>query len=220
MWFVSGIRKRLQALASAVCLLSMTACAAEPRLVDHSFEFDARWDSPDVEILDYRYGTSSHPGARGCPKSYLHCDKTPQQAGISGEMLLGDELYVRWQIKSTGKIYEDTVDLKNHLPEDMRRQRIRFVVWGAQLHVYLISPKRKDGCPDDYSQDALACIRQKTVRNGGVAVGCPPPGAPRCKIAEPCPSADLRIISGSGNCSKEILKLYPGQLEPVIIDFK
>lgn len=103
MWFVSGIRKRLQALVSAVCLLSMTACAAGPRLVDHSFEFDARWDSPDVEILDYRYGTSSHPGARGCPKSYLHCDKTPQQAGISGEMLLGDELYVRWQIKSTGK---------------------------------------------------------------------------------------------------------------------
>jgi len=28
----------------------------------HSFSFDTRHDSPDAEVLDYRYGTSNHEG--------------------------------------------------------------------------------------------------------------------------------------------------------------
>lgn len=196
------------------------ACATDRRVVNHSFKFDPIWDSPGIEILDYRYGNSKNPVVRGCPTQSSPCEKSRQGGSTSGVMTVGDDLYVKWRIKSTGAIYEDTVDLKSRLPDDITHHRIYAIVHGSQLHVYLISPKRKDGCPDGFSSEALACIRQETAKNGGVAVGCPPAGTPRCKIAEPCPSADLRIISGSGNCSKEILKLYPGQLEPVIIDFK
>lgn len=211
MSFLSWIGTRLRVLFAVVFLASTAACAAEPRLVDHSFEFNARWDSPDVEILDYRYGTSNHPGARGCPKHYSHCDKIPQGAGISGEMLLGDELYVKWRIKATGAIYEDTVDLKSRLPEDMRQQRIRFVVWGPQLYVYLISPQRNDGCPNDYSAAALACIRQATASNGGVGVGCPPKNQ-RCHIADPtCPSARDRILEMY--CHMKFVQIYPDSAE-------
>jgi hypothetical protein len=126
-------------------------------------------------------------------------------------MLLGDDLYVKWRIKSTGEIYEDTVDLRNRLPEDMHRQRIRFVVWGPQLYVYLISPKRKDGCPDDYSDGALACIRQATARNGGAAVGCAQKNQ-QCRITDPaCPSAQDRILAMY--CHLKFVQIYPSQSE-------
>ncbi len=125
-----------------------TACATSPRLVYHSFSFDARWDSPDAEILNYRYGDSKHPGAR--PRAYsLEKNNIPQQAGITGKMLRGDRLFVKWRIKSTGEIYEDTVDLRSRLPADISRHRITFIVNSSQLYVYLISPKKKvpNPCP-------------------------------------------------------------------------
>lgn len=134
-------------LLIALAVTALSACASGPHLVDHSFEFDARRDSPDVEILDYRYGTSNHPGARGCPKQYSHCDKIPHSAGITGEMLLGDDLFVKWRIKLTGEVYEDTVDLRGRLPADMKNQRIRFIVSGPQLFIYLISQEKLNPNP-------------------------------------------------------------------------
>ncbi len=195
------------------------ACATGPKLVFHSFEFDARWDSPDVEILDYRYGTAKHPGVR--PADYmLKSGKVSQAAGVGGYLQRGDDLYVKWRIKSTGEVYEDTVDLKSRLPDDITHHRIHFIVQGAQLYVYLISPKRKDGCPDDSSDEARTCIQRAVAENGGTAVGCPPSREGLCRIMEPCPSADLRIYSRRGNCSKEIFRLYPGQLEPLNIKLR
>lgn len=153
MRFLLGLRNGLQTLVAAAFLVSMAACASEPRLVDHSFEFDARWDSPDAEILDYRYGNSKQPGARP-PEYMLRSGKIAQQVGISGEMLRGDALYVKWRIKSTGEVYEDSVNLRSRLPTDMNKQRIRFIVSGPQLYVFVISPERLDPnpCP---SREAL-----------------------------------------------------------------
>ena len=54
-------------------------------------------------------------------------------------MELGEDLYVKWRVKSTGAIYEDTVDLRRRLPRDITGQRLYFIAQGAQLHVYLIS---------------------------------------------------------------------------------
>ncbi len=123
-----------------------TACATSPRLVYHSFSFDARWDSPDAEILNYRYGESKHPGAR--PQGYsLISGSVPQHATIIGNMLRGDQLYVKWRVQSTKKIHEDTVDLKNRLPVDITRHRITFIVSGPHLYVYLISHKKMEPNP-------------------------------------------------------------------------
>ena len=52
-------------------------------------------------------------------------------------MPLGSSLYVKWREKSSGQAYEDTVDLRPLLPNDMTGQRIHFVVDGPRLYVYL-----------------------------------------------------------------------------------
>lgn len=121
-------------------LLLVTAalggCAAGPKVVNHAFGFNAPRDSPQYEVLAYRYGdrkavsTSSDTSIRQFGKAH-------QGTGINGPMPLGDSLYVKWRDKATGQTYEDTVDLRPLLPRDMTNQRIHFVVDGPQLYVYL-----------------------------------------------------------------------------------
>jgi len=110
--------------------------------VDHSFSFDAITDSPDAELLDYRYGDSKQRPTRN-PEYLRQEGRSIQRGGISGEMLRGDFLYVKWRIKSTGQVYEDTVDLRRRLPADITDHRIHFIVKGPQLYVYLITPERR-----------------------------------------------------------------------------
>jgi hypothetical protein len=131
-----------------VCaLLLLAGCAiGQPALQAHSFGFDARRESPDVEILNYRYGNSKNPMAR--PADYqLQEGKVSQFTNTYGEMLRGDSLYVQWRIKSTGQVYEDTVDLKSRLPADITDHTIHFIVDKTQLYVYLISPEKLNPNP-------------------------------------------------------------------------
>lgn len=173
-------------LVLALCVSVQVACATTPRLTTHTFEFDARWDSPGIEVLNYRYGNTKQPGAAP-PEYMLKIGKAPQQVGISGDMLRGDDLYVKWRIKSSGEVYEDTVNLKDRLPNNITNHSIRFIVNGSQLYVYLITP-------------------EKLIKNP-----CPPKEQ-LCRIMDPsCPSADHRIFSGY--CSRKIIRLYPGQAE-------
>lgn len=138
-------------LVAGVMLYALTACATG--LTYHSFDFDARRDSPDVEVLDYQYGNSKQPGVRN-PDYLRNGGRSLQSAGIYGEMLRGDFLYVKWRLKKTGEVYEDTVDLKSRLPADITDHRIHFVIRGPQLYVYLISPEKlnPNPCP---SRDEL-----------------------------------------------------------------
>lgn len=111
-----------------------------PRTVLHSFEFHVNWDSPDVELLDYRYGTSTQHGTF-VPAPSLQSGRVPQSVGTRGDMIIGDFLYVKWKIKANGEIFKDTVDLRNRLPRDIYDHKIYFVIRGPQLYVYLVSPK-------------------------------------------------------------------------------
>lgn len=122
-------------------------CATSPRLVNHSFSFDARWDSPDIEILEYRYGDYLMTRA---PAYQVKEGRIGQQSNVHGAMARGDSLYVKWKIKSSGVVHEDTVDLRERLPRDMTDHRIYFVVDDHQLRVFLISPEKVSGrCPAD-----------------------------------------------------------------------
>ena len=58
-------------------------------------------------------------------------------------MLRGDELYVKWKLLKTGRVFEDLVDLKAMLPSDIRYHEIHFTIKEEQLLVYLITPDRK-----------------------------------------------------------------------------
>jgi hypothetical protein len=115
------------------------ACAAGPKLVNHAFGFDARIDSPDQEVLAFRYGDGKGV-SRSSDNALRDFGRSPQVTGINGPMPLGEALYVKWRDKATGQTYEDTVDLRPLLPRDMTRQELYFVVAGPQLYVYLIDP--------------------------------------------------------------------------------
>lgn len=175
---------RLQFLILAACLVS-TACATRSRLVEHSFEFDARWDSPGIEILDYWYGTSNLPGLRGCPKQYAPCATSRQYAGTTGDIPLGDELTVKWRVKSTGNVYQDTVKLSDRLPENMKNQKIRFVIKDSQLYVFVISSEKSVPNP---------CLPRNQM----------------CRITDPsCPSAYDRVFALY--CNVKFTQIYPDQ---------
>jgi hypothetical protein len=117
----------------------LIACASG--IVFHSFSFNAPGESPGIQILDYRYGEAMQPGARALDRS--SSSYVRQSHAIAGDMLRGDELYVKWRVNATQKVYEDTVNLKPLLPRDIAHHRIHFTIQGQQLFVYLITPERR-----------------------------------------------------------------------------
>jgi hypothetical protein len=123
------------------CLCAFLAACANAGLVFHSFSFDIR-ESPGIEILDYKYGETKQSRGRASDADKQD-GKVSQVVAIGGDMLLGDDLYVKWKIKSNGRIYEDLVNLKSLLPRDMNHHKIHFTVKGRQLFVYLITPERR-----------------------------------------------------------------------------
>lgn len=123
-------------------LLAFAAAAADPDKVDHAFGFDMRRDKQqEVEVLDYRYGESA--AALRAPPADVAAGKTFVFEGVRGPMPRGESLYVKWRLKSTGQVFEDTVDLRRRLPADLAGSRIHFLIRGPQLHVYLITPMRR-----------------------------------------------------------------------------
>lgn len=174
----------LASLILGVALVGLPACATGPKLTDHAFEFNASSDSPGVEILNYQYGNSNLPGTR-LPPALLREGGVSGGTGINGPMPRGDSLYVKWRIKSTGEVFEDTVDLKRRLPADITRHRIYFIVKGSQLYVYLISPEKLNPNP---------CPSREELRRLGKA-----------------DSPDDRIFSTF--CYLKITRIYPDQPE-------
>jgi hypothetical protein len=122
--------------------LLMAGCASGPARVDHGFGFDAVADSPGIDVLDYRYGTSLAPGAR-MPESVRKDGGTSGGTRTYGAMVRGDSLYVRWRVRATGAVREETVDLRARLPRDLADHMVYFVVQPDQLQVYLVTPQRR-----------------------------------------------------------------------------
>lgn len=126
---------------------------------NYAFSFDAR-ESPDVEILDYLYGNPNGYAIKN-PEYFIHQGKCAQLENTHASMPRGEELYVKWRIKSTGQEYEDTVNLRDKLPFDLKDFRIHFTVKGAQLYVYLISPERRP--PDMPPNGPSVYANRKTI---------------------------------------------------------
>lgn len=136
-----GLRTWFTALLVAQIFGLLGACAAPQGVVDapqfHAFGFDARYDSPDSEILAFRYG----PGTIGqlrMPYWKEEKEGSRQATGIHATMSIEGGLYVKWRLRSTGAVYEDTVDLKLLLPRDYGNQWVYFIAQGSKLYVYRI----------------------------------------------------------------------------------
>jgi hypothetical protein len=133
---------RLALVASVfIAVVFATACSVQPKIVDHAFSFDAFRDSPDVEVLDYRYGAAGLPGTR--KPDWANKNQASGGTNINGSFPLGDTLHVKWRVKATGEVLEDSVDLRPLLPQDMIRHRIHFIVRNRQLAVYVITPEAR-----------------------------------------------------------------------------
>jgi len=135
---------------------ALAACASQ--VVDHSFGFDMRRDNQDAVVLDYRYGESKLPVR--APAEAVKRGEVFYFNGVTGPMLRGDSLYVKWKIKSTGQVFEDTVDLRKRLPKDITDHRVYFMVKGPQLYVYLVSPTRR---PPDVPPNGPETYRSRIV---------------------------------------------------------
>lgn len=104
--------------------------------------FNTFRDSPDIEILDYRYGYI-------IPDRNFGPDKKREALMLQfREMVIAPEghdckLYMKWRVKSTGEEYEENVDLSRRLPANITAQTVYLVIEGPQLYVYLISPEER-----------------------------------------------------------------------------
>lgn len=144
------LRSFVSYMLAPLLIAILSACANKSNLANHSFQFDARTDSPDTEILNWRYGDSKVHGTR--PETHmLRAGRVPQQIGTSGEIRVGKDLYVKWRLKSTQEVFEQTVDLRDKLPSNIENHTIRFIVNQSQLYVYLITPTKlaPNPCPSN-----------------------------------------------------------------------
>lgn len=167
--FTRNVSSLIRSPALAVRLLvtlsltfALAACAAVPDgVVDHAFGFDMRYDNQDAEVLDYRYGKSKLPVY--APEDAVRAGKTFGWNSVQGPMLRGDFLYVKWRNKVTGQVYEDNVDLRGRLPNDITDKKVYFMIRGAQLFVYLISLREER--PSNVSAEGPRIYRSfKTIR--------------------------------------------------------
>lgn len=124
-------------------LFSQTACSQQPRIEWHGFEFNATADMPEVDVIEYQYGSSEAQGtANSIERShYLYGDKGSKgfHAGHRfGDTPVGEFLFVKWRDKATQKIHEDKIDLRKRLPDDLYGKTVYFLIDNNQVYVYLI----------------------------------------------------------------------------------
>jgi hypothetical protein len=121
----------------------LTGCASGQgaKLVNHSFNFDGWYDGwqGTVELLEYAYG-DQYSMVRNKASDGRSAGV---QSGVSGPMPVGEFLFVKWRIKTTGEVLEQRVDLRERLPKDMTNHELTFLVDGRQLFVYVVTPERK-----------------------------------------------------------------------------
>jgi hypothetical protein len=123
--------------------LSVVGCATGQAgsVVDHSFEFHASTDSPGIQVLAYSYGDSpnTYGGRLRATEEETKNGTVSQGTNITGPITVGKYLYVKWRIKKTGEVFEDTVDLQKQWPRSMADFKIYFIIEDRQLFVYLIT---------------------------------------------------------------------------------
>ena len=143
-----GLKRIIAAgtLAMAGVAAALTGgCITGPRMADHEFSFDGRYDEGQWaykdQLLEYDYGGQyKMVRKKAAPGDYL----SPSH-GVNGYIPVGNYLYVKWRIKATNEECEDHINLKPLLPIDMNNYKLTFVIDDRQLYVYLVTPTPRHG---------------------------------------------------------------------------
>ncbi|WPB56480.1 hypothetical protein [Xylophilus sp. GOD-11R] len=132
----------------ATILIALFGCATDRASQRHAFSFDGWFDkwADTVDLLEFAYGDK-----------YAMVKRTVAQDGgnvgyswnVNGSMPIGEFLFVKWRLKSTGELFQNKVDLRGSLPVNMTDHRVTFVIDGRELFVYLVTPvpKARDDLP-------------------------------------------------------------------------
>lgn len=165
-------------ITALILVISITACAQGTRtpqyttkwgqqVVFHSFEFDARRDSKDIEVLDFKYATATHIMDRDSP-DHRYNGIGAQYTGVTGVMPVGEILYVKWKIKSTGEVIEKSIDLKPILPASMKDKKLYFILENKNIYIYTIShqPVRENFTPAEASQKNASLVGTRLYMQG------------------------------------------------------
>jgi hypothetical protein len=157
----------------------LAACAQIPeKPVDHGFYFNAVWDSPEIRVLDYLYGDPKGPGVR--PTRWQgEEERIPQGVATSIRTFVPHTLFMKWQIKETGQVYEDSIDMGRYLSAEFEGRQLYVILKGSQMHVYLYF----------YEQISNSTCKEKW------------------RISKESDTADNRMAALS--CATKSIKLYP-----------
>ena len=132
---------RLLTRLSGILVMGSALAANAVETQTYSFQFDLLQDYQHAVILDYWYGNSRADRWIWSPDEFVKEGKTYTSENVFGAMLPGEALYVKWRITDTGKVYEDTVDLRRRLPKNIESHTIYLMIKGPHLYVYLVSPE-------------------------------------------------------------------------------
>ncbi len=121
---------------------ALVACASPLTLGSYSsFGFDMRKDSQDAVVLDYHYGNDKY--FLSPPESAVKRGQEMYFESVGNLQYRVDFLFVKWRNKSTGKLFEETADLRGKLPKNPLDYEVYFMIRDDRLFVYLISPDRR-----------------------------------------------------------------------------
>jgi hypothetical protein len=128
-------------LVLGLVIFTASGCALGPKVAYQSFTFDTLDRKPFVEVADYEYGTVSTK-RRALPPPH-------RNEAITGNMAVGDFLYVRWRRIDNQALYSRRVDLKPLLPASMEDKGLVLVFEDSELLVFLqdMSQYRKPNAP-------------------------------------------------------------------------
>ncbi|MBL8387107.1 MAG: hypothetical protein JNK17_02620 [Hydrogenophaga sp.] len=134
------MRRLLWVLFAGLLMGAQPGCGDQRRFAFHGLAYNQAVDMPDVDIIDCTYGDGL--GAHTQHEVDTGQAKRGECGNMSGDMPIGDFLYVKWRDKATQKVYEDRVDLKKRLPsaKEMHGTDIYFLIDENQLYVYLVPP--------------------------------------------------------------------------------
>jgi hypothetical protein len=122
-------------------LLAGCATGYTGSTVAHGFEFHAGLDSPDIEVIAYRYGSPIDTIGGRIVRTAQDTKDGKDHTIVSAEMPVGKELYVKWRIKATGQVLEETANLEAAWKRSMEGWILYFWVNKDKLQVYVMSSR-------------------------------------------------------------------------------
>lgn len=135
--------------AALALMIFISACAIAPKDVWQKFTFDGTKDgwASTVDLLEYAYGDRDQMTSDNVlsPRGLVYRNGAGlnPRSNINGPMPVGTFLHVKWRLRQTNQVYEERIDLRDRLPANMKDHGLTFVIDGAQLHVYVITPQPK-----------------------------------------------------------------------------